>query len=145
MFHSTGSVMPEQGIVAACGADCVARALLPARLLALHASGQECPLHTSLTLDAETTGGVVLRRNFAYHLSLPSYPTSTAPPFTLKISPVMKLAYSVHRKSTGPAISSGVPTRPNGISRRISSPLLGLSSAGLDKSVSTQPGATELT
>src|SRR5258706_2196364 len=136
MFHSAGSVMPEQEIVAACGAACVARALLPARLLALH---------TSISLDAETTGGVVLRRNFAYHPSLPSYPTSTAPPFTLKTSPVMKLAYSVHRKSTGPAISSGVPTRPNGISRRISSPLLGSSSAGLDKSVSTQPGATELT
>src|SRR6202034_1222687 len=53
-----------------------------------------------LHLDARKTTAVTYCR----------YPTRTAPPFTLKISPVMKLAYSVQRNSTGAAISSGVPT-----------------------------------
>ena len=52
------------------------------------------------------------------------YPTRTAPPFTLKTSPVMKPACAVHKKRTGAAISSGLPTRPSGIVRRICSPLL---------------------
>src|SRR5580658_10185739 len=70
----------------------------------------------------------------------PAYPTSTAPPFTLKISPVIKPAYSVHKNNTGAAISSGLPARPMGIVRRIRSPTPGSSSADFDISVSTQPG-----
>src|SRR5579871_45331 len=72
-------------------------------------------------------------------------PTSTAPPFTLNTSPVMNPAYSVHKNSTGAAISSGRATRPRGIVFRIFAPVPGSVSAAFDISVSTQPGATQLT
>src|SRR2546422_1456464 len=61
------------------------------------------------------------------------------------ISPVMKLAKSEATKRIGPAISSGVPARPRGISEvAIFWPAF-VSSTGLDMSVATQPGATQLT
>src|SRR6266566_4449564 len=73
------------------------------------------------------------------------YPTSTAPPFTLNTSPVMNPEYCEQRKSTGPAISSAVATRPNGIAAKIRLLVAGSFSAAADISVLTQPGATELT
>jgi len=92
----------------------------------------------------ETTGGVVLRRNFAYQLTLPNYPTSTAPPFTFEdLAGDENWHYSVHRKSTGPAISSGLPTRPRE-SHAEFLPRFGSSSAGSNICVD-QPGATEFT
>src|SRR5207245_10065843 len=72
-------------------------------------------------------------------------PTSTAPPFTLKISPVMKPACSVQRKRTGAAISSGVAARPRGIVAYTFLLTTGSLSAGAAMSVATQPGATQLT
>src|SRR4029077_12740711 len=42
-----------------------------------------------------------------------SQPHNTEPPFTFKISPVMKLARSEARKRIGPATSSAVAARPN--------------------------------
>src|SRR5215471_8522500 len=73
------------------------------------------------------------------------YPHKTAPPFTLMTSPVMKLARSEAAKRIGPAISSGVPARRNGITVvAIFWPAL-VSSTGLDISVATQPGATQFT
>src|SRR5205807_6016223 len=106
------------------------------------------PFHWYRQLDAQI--GIVAARGSTgaeswAPLRLDGHPTSTAPPFTLKTSPVMKPACSVQRKRMGAAISSGLPTRPKGISRRISSPLRGSSRAGRDMSVSTQPGATEFT
>src|SRR5580700_1889162 len=98
------------------------------------------PLKVPHVLDAESGDGVTPQQKFPT-----SYPTSTAPPFTLKTSPVIKPAYSVHKNSTGAAISSGLPARPSGIVPRIASPVLGSSSAGFDISVSTQPGATLFT
>ena len=59
-----------------------------------------------------------------------SYPASTAPPFTLKISPVMKPACGEHKNRMGPAISSGVPTRPKGIESKISLRMAGSFNAG---------------
>src|SRR5580692_8931896 len=73
------------------------------------------------------------------------YPASTAPPFTLSTSPVIKPASGVHRNRIGAAISSGFATRPNGMVAKIVALLLGLFNAGADMSVSTQPGATQLT
>src|SRR5262252_1041659 len=72
------------------------------------------------------------------------YPTNTAPPFTLKISPVMKPACGVQRNKIGPAISSGVPTRPSGMVAKTLSRVGGSFNAGADMSVATQPGATQL-
>ena len=50
------------------------------------------------------------------------HPTSTAPPFTFSISPVINPASGVHRNNTGPAISRGVATRPTGIAAAIFGP-----------------------
>src|SRR5207248_3046684 len=73
------------------------------------------------------------------------HPHNTAPPFTLMISPVMKLARSEAANRMGPAISSGVPARRSGITvLAIFWPAL-VSSTGLDMSVATQPGATQFT
>src|SRR5207302_8354326 len=44
-----------------------------------------------------------------------SYPHSTAPPFTLRTSPLIKVARSEARKRMGPATSSAVATLPSGI------------------------------
>src|SRR6266568_4496554 len=72
-------------------------------------------------------------------------PHKTEPPFTLMTSPVMKLAKSEATKRMGPAISSGVAARPRGITEvAILWPAF-VSSTGLDMSVATQPGATQLT
>src|ERR1043165_9580959 len=74
-----------------------------------------------------------------------SYPQSTEPPFTLMISPVMKLARSEATNKIGPAISSAVAARPSGIAAAaIFCPAL-VSSTGLDMSVATHPGATGFT
>src|SRR5258708_23146034 len=73
------------------------------------------------------------------------YPHKIEPPFTLMISPVMKLARSEATKRIGPAISSAVAARPRGITlEAIFWPAL-VSSTGMDMSVATQPGATEFT
>src|SRR5262249_3969406 len=74
-----------------------------------------------------------------------AHPTSTAPPLTLKTSPVMKPACSVHRKRMGAAISSGVATRPSGMVANTFSRMAGSLSAGAAMSVATQPGATQFT
>src|SRR5260370_30930146 len=72
-------------------------------------------------------------------------PHKTEPPFTLMISPVMKLASSEATKRIGPAISSAVPARPRGITvDAIFCPAF-VSSTVTDMSVATQPGATEFT
>jgi hypothetical protein len=39
---------------------------------------------------------------------------SSCPPSTTTVWPVIQLAYGLARKSTTPATSSGVPSRPNG-------------------------------
>src|SRR5258706_15111670 len=73
------------------------------------------------------------------------HPQSTEPPFTLMISPVMKLARSEATKRIGPATSSAVAARPSGIAAAtIFCPALE-SSTALDMSVATHPGATEFT
>src|SRR3989442_1750948 len=73
------------------------------------------------------------------------YPHKIEPPFTLMISPVMKLARSEATKRMGPAISSAVAARPRGITvEAIFWPAF-VSSTGMDMSVATQPGATEVT
>src|ERR1041385_3447365 len=73
------------------------------------------------------------------------YPHKTDPPFTLSTSPVMWLAQVLHRKTIGPAISSGVATRPSGMILLIASCVALSASASVVISVSTQPGATQLT
>src|SRR5882724_2551327 len=72
-------------------------------------------------------------------------PASTAPPLTLKISPDMNPAISVQRKTMGPAISAGVPTRPRGIVPKTAAEIFASANAPADMSVSTQPGATLFT
>src|SRR6266853_1783654 len=73
------------------------------------------------------------------------YPHKIEPPFTLMISPVMKLARSEATKRMGPAISSAVAARPRGMTvEAIFWPAF-VSSTGMDMSVATQPGATEFT
>src|SRR6266853_1827538 len=73
------------------------------------------------------------------------YPHKIEPPFTLMISPVMKLARSEATKRMGPAISSAVAARPRGMTvEAIFWPAF-VSSTGTDMSVETQPGATEFT
>src|SRR5688572_22439064 len=72
------------------------------------------------------------------------HPTSTLPPFTLTISPVMWRARSEQRNTIGPAMSRGDATRPIGIDlpmRALPSPTYADSAI----SVSTQPGATLFT
>src|SRR4029077_1950878 len=73
------------------------------------------------------------------------YPHKTEPPFTLMISPVMKLARSEATKRMGPAISSAVAARPSGMTEEAIFWPAFVSSTGLDMSVATQPGATEFT
>src|SRR6266481_4304122 len=73
------------------------------------------------------------------------YPHRTEPPFTLMISPVMKLARSEATKRMGPAISSAVAARPRGMTEEAIFWPAFVSSTGLDMSVATQPGATEFT
>src|SRR5437870_506983 len=75
------------------------------------------------------------------------HPQSTLPPFTLRISPVMWRARSEQRNTIGPAMSSALPTRPNGIVSSISrlpSPVSRPYGCA-DISVSTHPGATPFT
>src|SRR3974390_92206 len=73
------------------------------------------------------------------------HPHSTEPPFTFRISPVMKLARSDARNRIGPAISSAVAARPSGITlAAIFCPAL-LFNTGFDMSVATHPGATLFT
>src|SRR5882724_1263985 len=73
------------------------------------------------------------------------HPQSTEPPFTLMISPVMKLARSDAANRIGPAISSAVPGRPSGIApATIFCPAFD-SSTALDISVATHTGATQFT
>src|SRR5262249_25107492 len=73
------------------------------------------------------------------------HPQSTEPPFTLMISPVMKLARSDAANRIGPAISSAIPGRPSGIAlATIFCPAL-LLSTSFDISVATHPGATQFT
>jgi hypothetical protein len=50
-----------------------------------------------------------------------------------------------HRKTMGPAMSSGVATRPTGIVLRIASRSALLEKTSFVMSVSTQPGATQFT
>jgi len=57
----------------------------------------------------------------------------------------MKPASGVHRKSMGPAISRGLPTRPSGMAAAIWGPSFGSPSVEADISVATHPGATQLT
>src|ERR1700735_1046895 len=122
------------------------------------ASNQNCSVSCGLSADSRTSSSRLFDAEKAAlqaHESvfcgfLPGYPTvnypaRTAPPFTLNTSPVMKLACSVHKNSTGAAISSGVPARPRGMVCRISSPTLGSASAPALISVLTQPGATQFT
>src|SRR3984957_4855755 len=73
------------------------------------------------------------------------YPTSTAPPFTLTTSPVIKPASGVHKNRIGPAISAGSATRPMGMVARARARVGGSAMAGADISVSTHPGATQFT
>src|SRR5258706_1088566 len=72
-------------------------------------------------------------------------PHSTAPPFTLRTSPVIKVARSEARNRIGPAISSGVAARPSGICDCTSFAPAFVRSTGFDMSVSTHPAATQLT
>src|ERR1700726_2836462 len=71
-------------------------------------------------------------------------PHRTEPPFTLRTSPVTKVARSEARKRIGPAISSGVAARPSGICACTSLAPAFVWSTGFDMSVSTHPGATQL-
>src|SRR5580658_6910721 len=72
-------------------------------------------------------------------------PQSTEPPLTLITSPVIKVARSEAANRIGPAISSAVPTRFNGIGTRADfNPFL-VRRTDADISVSTQPGATQFT
>src|SRR5580693_6414650 len=73
------------------------------------------------------------------------HPQSTDPPLTLITSPVIKVARSEAAKSIGPAISSAVPTRLTGIGTRAPFRPFLVRSTDADMSVSTQPGATQLT
>src|ERR1700730_9931465 len=72
-------------------------------------------------------------------------PHRTEPPFTLRTSPVIKVAKSQARNRIGPAISSGVAGRPSGIWVCTSFTPAFVWSTGFDMSVSTHPGATQLT
>src|SRR6185503_1459294 len=73
-----------------------------------------------------------------------NHPHSTLPPFTLTTSPVTCRARSLQRKRIGPAMSSGGGIRRSGMvasTRPRPSP----AKAGMHISVSTQPGATQVT
>src|SRR2546425_1683276 len=72
-------------------------------------------------------------------------PKKPAPPLTFRISPLICRAQSVHKKTIGHAISSGVATRPMGIESSIDFRKPGLEKTSAHISVSTQPGATEFT
>jgi len=72
-------------------------------------------------------------------------PAITAPPFTLKTSPVMKLASGLQRKTMGAAISSGRAMRPSGIWPEIVCSIPGCETTGAVMSVPTHPGATQFT
>ena len=65
------------------------------------------------------------------------------PPSTDSTCPVMNEASSEARNSTADAISSGVPARNSGVSSQI--PAITVSSKQRVMSVSTKPGATQLT
>ena len=67
------------------------------------------------------------------------------PPSTGNVAPVMYLDCSPQRKTTAAAISSVVPNRPTRTRPRVSSAAALLSVSGLSISVSTYPGATQLT
>ena len=71
-------------------------------------------------------------------------PTKTAPPLTFKISPVIKLAIGEAKNNIGQAISSAEAARPTGISPIYLGPSADIIVSWL-MSVSTQPGATQLT
>src|SRR5262249_48128294 len=73
------------------------------------------------------------------------YPHRTEPPFTLRTSPVMWRARSDARKRIGPAMSSAVATRPMGIEPTIFANSRRSRKGAADISVSTHPGATQLT
>src|SRR6185437_14348611 len=72
------------------------------------------------------------------------YPTRTAPPLTLKISPETKPAHGVQRNTIGPAISSGSAARPSGMRFNAFLDAMGSERVPADMSVTTQPGATQL-
>src|SRR6185437_11598928 len=72
------------------------------------------------------------------------YPTRTAPPLTLKISPEMKPAQGEQRNTIGPAISSGSAARPSGIRSSAFLDAIGSLRVPADISVRTHPGATQL-
>src|SRR6516162_3790274 len=73
------------------------------------------------------------------------HPHRTEPPFTFRISPVMKLARSDARNRIGPAISSAVAARPSGITLAAIFRPAFVFSTGFDMSVATHPGATLFT
>ena len=72
------------------------------------------------------------------------YPTKTAPPLMFQISPEMKPAHGVQRKTMGPAISSGSAARPSGMRSSAFLDAIGSARVPADISVRTQPGATQL-
>src|SRR5258708_14732191 len=73
------------------------------------------------------------------------YPQRTDPPFTFRISPLMWRAHSLHRKTIGQAMSRGEATRPTGCRSSIDLRKFASAKTSAHISVSTQPGATELT
>src|SRR5258706_9205770 len=73
------------------------------------------------------------------------HPQRTDPPLTFRISPLICRAHSLHRKTIGHPISSGEATRPTGIESSIDLRKFGSAKTSAHMSVSTQPGATELT
>src|SRR5687767_6333196 len=94
--------------------------------------------------DGAAHGGVVSHRDRPAREDEDDHPQSTEPPLTFRISPVTCRARSEQRNTIGPAMSIAEAIRPIGIVRRIRS-FASPPNAGTDMSVSTQPGATELT
>src|SRR5213079_1881345 len=76
-----------------------------------------------------------------------SHPHNTLPPLTFSTSPVMCRARSQQRNTIGPATSSALATRPNGIvcSLSLFPAPVSRSYGCRDISVSTHPGATQFT
>ena len=70
----------------------------------------------------------------------------TRPPSTISVWPVTKLASSLTRKVTAPAISLGWPTRPSAEGGIDQPPLLSpVGEASASRSMAIQPGETPLT